>query len=155
MVERSLDVRKVHRFEPCTAHQIKKRGVQFPQRAQFNKKFMWKNLSPTIYRKRLIIECKLNTKITDKTVDEYLIELSKLLKMTLVAGPLTRNNPRYGISSYIYWEESGTHFYYWNKPFPFLSIDIYSCKSFSSEEAVEFTHKYFNATELVFKEIQV
>ena len=116
---------------------------------------MWKDLSPTIFRKRLIIEAKPYAEVIEQQVDAYLQELSTLLKMTLVAGPLTRNNPRYGISSYIYWEESGTHFYHWKHPFPFLSVDIYTCKPFSVNEAVEFTRKYFKATELVWKEVDV
>src|SRR3989338_5620768 len=89
---------------------------------------MWKNLSPKIYRKRLIIEGKPSVIVDKKRIDNYLKRLSKLLKMTLVAGPLTRENPKYGLSSYIYWEESGTHLYYWHKPFPFVSVDIYTCR---------------------------
>ena len=67
-------------------------------------KSMWKDLSPTIYRKRLIIEGKPSIIVNKTKIDNYLKRLSKLLKMTLVLGPLTRENPRYGLSSYIYWE---------------------------------------------------
>lgn len=110
-----------------------------------------KNLSPTIFRQRLVIEATLNSTINKKQIDEYLKKLSKLLKMTLVMGPLTRENPRYGLSSYIYWEESGTHLYYWHKPYPFLSVDIYTCKKFDIKVAVEFTKKFFNVKEIVSK----
>ncbi|KKP43558.1 MAG: hypothetical protein UR46_C0019G0006 [Parcubacteria group bacterium GW2011_GWA1_33_6] len=115
---------------------------------------MWKDLSPTIYRKRLIIEGVPNKVVDKNKIDDYLNRLSKLLKMTLVIAPLTRENPRYGLSSYIYWEESGTHFYYWHKPFPFLSIDIYTCKKFETKVAMEFTRKYFAMGKIVFKEIR-
>ena len=114
---------------------------------------MWKNLSPKIYRKRLIIEGKPSVIVNKKRIDDYLKRLSKLLKMTPVAGPLTRENPKYGLSSYIYWEESGTHFYYWHKPFPFLSVDIYTCKKFRNEAAIKFTKKHFGITQIVWKEV--
>lgn len=114
---------------------------------------MWKNLSPSIYRTRLIIEGTPSSEVGIKEVDGYLKKLSKLLKMTLVMGPLTRENPRYGLSSYIYWEESGTHFYYWKKPFPFLSVDIYTCKKFKTKMAIDFTKKHFSLSKIAWKEI--
>lgn len=114
---------------------------------------MWKNLSPTIHRQRLIIEGITFSVVDRNKVDDYLIELSNLLKMTLVMGPLTRENPKYGLSSYVYWEESGTHFYFWYKPFPFLSVDIYTCKKFNAKAAVDFTKKHFAITKISWKEI--
>lgn len=114
---------------------------------------MWKDLSPTIYRQRLVIEGIPNKAIEAKSVDQYLKRLSRLLKMTLVMGPLTRTNPRYGRSSYIYWEESGTHFYTWDKPFPFFSVDIYTCKKFKVKDAVDFTKKFFKTKEIVWKQV--
>ncbi len=112
-----------------------------------------KDLAPQIYRQRLVIEATLLSPIKKESVNVYLKKLSKLLKMTLVMGPLTRENPRYGFSSYIYWEESGTHFYYWHKPFPFLSVDIYSCKKFDKSNAVRFTKEFFKAKEIVAKSV--
>jgi|ERR1035437_1271086 S-adenosylmethionine decarboxylase len=114
-----------------------------------------KNLSPTIYRKRIVIELVPGVLVNTKKVDVYLKKLSKLLKMRLVRGPMTRKNPRYGISSYIYWEESGTHFYFWEKPFPFLSVDIYTCKKFVNKAAVDFTKKYFKAKKSEWKEVKI
>src|SRR3989338_2490669 len=113
---------------------------------------MWKDLSPTIYRKRLIIEGVPNKVVDKNKIDDYLNRLSKLLKMTLVIAPLTRENPRYGLSSYIYWEESGTHFYHWKNPL-FFSVDIYTCKKFKTEVAVEFTKNYFQVSEVVWKDV--
>ena len=112
-----------------------------------------KDLAPKIFRQRLIIEATLHSAIVKHKVDEYLKKLSKLLNMTLVMGPLTRENLRYGFSSYIYWEESGTHFYYWHKPYPFLSVDIYTCKKFDVDTAVNFTEEFFGAKEIVFKSV--
>lgn len=114
---------------------------------------MWKNLAPSIHRQRLIIEGVPEVTVNRRMIDTYLKLLSKVLNMTLVMGPLTRENPRYGYSSYIYWEESGTHFYFWHKPFPFISVDIYSCKKFQPVKAVSFTKKHFRLNKLVWKDI--
>ena len=112
-----------------------------------------KDLAPEIYRQRLVIEAKPTIEITKEKIDEYLKKLSKILNMALVFGPLTRKNEEYGYSSYVYWEESGTHLYHWYKPFPFLTIDIYTCKKFSNEEAAKFTEDFFGAKEIVWKEV--
>jgi S-adenosylmethionine/arginine decarboxylase-like enzyme len=48
-------------------------------------------------------------------------------------------------------ENSGAHFYAWEKPLLFFSVDIYTCKEFSPEAAAEFTKKYFGSTKQVFR----
>jgi len=110
---------------------------------------MWKNLAPTIYRKRLIIEGTPSIAVNKRVIGSYLKKLSRLLRMNLVMGPLTRTNPKYGFSSYIYWEESDTHLYFWHKPFPFLSVDIYTCKRFNTKTAITFTKRHFKFTKVV------
>ncbi len=112
-----------------------------------------KDLAPTIFRQRLIIEATLNANTNKQSIDEYLKNLSDLLDMTIVMDPLTRENPKYGFSSYVYWEESGTHLYHWHKPYPFLSVDIYTCKQFDVDTAVTFTKDFFGAKEIVFKSV--
>ena len=47
---------------------------------------MWRNLSPTIYRKRLIIEGTPTVPVNRVVINRYLRDLSPLLRMTLVMG---------------------------------------------------------------------
>ncbi len=112
-----------------------------------------KDLCPDIFRQRMIIEGTCGISINKKLISQYLFNLSKLLKMKAVWGPKVRKNPRYGFSAYIYWEESGCHFYFWYKPYPFLSVDIYTCKKFMPRQALEFTRKFFKIEKIVSKSL--
>ncbi len=116
---------------------------------------MWKNLAPKIIRQRLIIEGKALNLIDDKQLKEYLSKLSDKLEMTTLTEPIAHLSKKYGWAGWIHWDSSGCHFYAWDKPFPFFSVDIYTCKPFSVEKAVEFTKKFFNTREIVWKEVKV
>ena len=112
-----------------------------------------KDLSPKIYRQRLIVEGKCDKPITDSQIKEYLSKLSDALKMKILINPVTHKSDKYGWAGWIHWETSGCHFYAWDKPFPFFSSDIYTCKEFNVKVAVEFTRNFFLATEVVFKQV--
>lgn len=112
---------------------------------------MWKDLAPEIYRQRLVIEGKPNYSITDADIREYLSKLSKVLKMKTVLKPITHKSTKFGWAGWIHWETSGAHFYAWDVPFLFFSVDIYTCKKFDDSVAVKFTKKFFNVDGLVFK----
>ena len=111
------------------------------------------NLAPQIFRQRLIIEGKCSQPITDKQIKEYLSNLSEALNMKTLSKPVTNKSDKFGWAGWIHWESSGCHFYAFDKPFPFFSSDIYTCKKFDVKTAVKFTQEFFNATEIEFKEI--
>ncbi|MFT7616037.1 MAG: hypothetical protein ACI8Y7_000865, partial [Candidatus Woesearchaeota archaeon] len=60
---------------------------------------------------------------------------------------------KYGWAGWVHWENSGAHFYAWDRPEVFFSIDIYTCKEFADDTAVAFTKDFFSATKIVFKRI--
>ena len=68
------------------------------------------------------------------------------------ARPATHQSPLYGWAGWIHWETSGAHFYAWDEPAVFFSVDVYACKAFSPHAVVELTREWFDATEVVFKE---
>ena len=109
------------------------------------------DLAPMIVRQRLVIEGIPAAAISDTQIKEYLSHLSRVLKMDTLLEPITHNSDKYGWSGWIHWETSGAHFYAWEKPMLFFSVDIYTCKAFEEEAAVEFTKHYFAAKELVFR----
>ena len=111
-----------------------------------------KDLAPNIHRQRLVIEGYPSEPISDENIKSYLSELSDRLKMKLLLSPVTHRSDKYGWAGWIHWESSGAHFYAWEQPLLFFSVDIYTCKEFSNEEAVAFTQEFFNATEIVSKE---
>jgi len=110
-----------------------------------------KNIAPEIYRQRAVIEGKPGFTIGDKHIKEYLAQLSKKLNMQTLIEPVTHKSPKFGWAGWIHWETSGAHFYAWDRPFLFFSSDIYTCKEFDVNTAVEFTKEFFKADDLVFK----
>lgn len=111
-----------------------------------------KDLAPTIYRQRLIIEGYPTAPITDDQIKNYLSQLSKVLDMVELLTPVTHRSDLYGWAGWIHWETSGAHFYAWEQPLLFFSVDIYTCKKFSVEAAVKFTRQFFLANDVVWKE---
>jgi hypothetical protein len=111
-----------------------------------------KDLAPTIYRQRLVIEGYPAAPITDQQIKEYLSALSVETGMKLLLEPITHRSDKFGWAGWIHWETSGAHFYAWEQPILFFSVDIYTCKAFDPTTTVEFTKRYFNATEITSRE---
>jgi S-adenosylmethionine decarboxylase len=110
-----------------------------------------KDLAPEIWRQRMVIEGYPSRSITDEDIVRYLSELSKVLDMVTLIKPVTHQSDKYGWAGWIHWETSGAHFYAWDQPRLFFSVDIYTCKEFSFEEALKFTQNFFDTTECVWK----
>jgi hypothetical protein len=111
-----------------------------------------RDLAPGIYRQRLVIEGYPARAIIDTEIKQYLKQLSEVLGMVTLIEPVTHRSDKYGEAAWIHWETSGAHFYAWDQPLLFFSVDIYTCKAFKSEDAVEFTRKFFNATDIEHKD---
>ncbi len=109
------------------------------------------DLAPSILRQRLVIEGYPEKSITAHEIEEYLSELSNVCGMTTLLDPVTHCSDTYGWAGWIHWETSGAHFYAWDRPVLFFSVDIYTCKAFSPEDAVEFTQEFFQATSITSK----
>ena len=112
-----------------------------------------KDLAPKIHRQRLIIEGNCKNLISSSQIKEYLSKLSIQLKMKTLIEPITHQSDKYGWAGWIHWETSGAHFYAWDKPTPFFSVDIYTCKKFDDKTAIDFTKEFFKTTDLVSKSV--
>ena len=84
-----------------------------------------KDLAPEIYRQRAIIEGYPNKSLIAQEIKEYLKGLSNVLKMLTLTEPVTHRSPKFGEAAWIHWESSGAHFYAWDQPRLFFSVDIY------------------------------
>lgn len=104
-----------------------------------------RDLAPEIHRQRLVIEGVPEAPITDTQIRDYLSKLSEVLDMTTLVDPVTNHSSRYGWAGWIHWETSGAHFYAWERPRLFFSVDIYTCKPFRDVDAVAFTREFFGA----------
>ncbi len=111
-----------------------------------------RDLAPEIFRQRMVVEGLTPKPITDQQIKNYLFTLSDRLGMVTLIEPVTHRSDLYGWAGWIHWESSGAHFYAWEQPKLFFSVDIYTCKSFLAKTAVDFTKEFFNATTIEFKE---
>lgn len=109
-----------------------------------------KDLAPEIYRQRAVIEGYPKEPLKDHQIKEYLSGLSVALGMVKLTEPITHRSPTYGEAAWIHWETSGAHFYAWDQPKLFFSVDIYTCKAFDIHDAVKYTEDFFGVKDLVF-----
>ncbi|HVC24527.1 MAG TPA: S-adenosylmethionine decarboxylase [Acidimicrobiales bacterium] len=91
--------------------------------------------------------------IDDVAIRDYLSRLSEVCGMRRLIEPVTHRSDAYGWAGWVHWETSGAHFYAWEKPLLFFSVDIYTCAPFSTEDVVAFTRSYFGARRIVAKEL--
>lgn len=110
------------------------------------------DLAPDIYRQRAVIEGYPSNTISAEEIKDYLKKLSDVLEMKALIDPVTHRSDKYGEAGWIHWETSGAHFYAWEQPRLFFSVDIYTCKEFKVEDAVRFTQEYFGAKKIAYKE---
>ena len=117
-----------------------------------------KDLAPSIYRQRLVIEGIYSVQITPHLLEEYMHGLSSEMKMTIVYGPIVQNlaekiNPVHkGYEAIMIWAASGASVYTWDMG-NFFTVDIYTCTRFDPLHAVKFTESFFHTKEIVFKEV--
>lgn len=111
-----------------------------------------KDLAPEIFRQRAVLEGYPNKPLTASEIKQYLTELSDALGMHTLIPPVTHRSPLYGEAAWIHWETSGAHFYAWDKPRLFFSVDIYTCKPFDVSSAVRFTEGFFGIKGIEYKE---
>lgn len=110
-----------------------------------------RDLAPMIYRQRLIVEGIAPQTIGEEQISQYLSELSDVCGMERLIDPVTHRSEQFGWAGWIHWETSGAHFYAWDEPVAFFSVDIYTCRPFDPMRALEFTAEFFDADELVAK----
>ncbi len=110
------------------------------------------DLAPEIHRQRLVVEGLCREPIDAVAIRRYLSKLSEIISMITLTEPVTHKSPLYGWAGWIHWETSGAHFYAWDTPRLFFSVDVYACKAFSVDEVVAFTRKFFAADDVVWKD---
>lgn len=110
------------------------------------------DLAPQILRQRLVVEGYPAKAIAEAEIKDYLSQLSEITRMTRLLEPVTHRSDLYGWAGWIHWETSGAHFYAWEKPLRFFSVDIYTCKQFDPELVVDFTRGFFQASHITAKD---
>ena len=115
----------------------------------------WRNLAPDLIRQRLIIEGTTEKIVMPEKIKKFLIDISRVTNMESISGPFAYSAHEMGYGGWIHWKTSGTHFYSYPTTPPLFTIDMYTCKPFSIEKAIDFVKKYFNPIDIVYKEIKI
>lgn len=108
-----------------------------------------RDLAPGIHRQRLVVEGLVTRSIDAEDIVRYLKELGRITEMRVLTEPVTHASPLYGWAGWVHWETSGAHFYAWDAPYQFFSVDVYTCKAFDAAMVTAFTTDFFGATETV------
>lgn len=116
---------------------------------------VWKNLAPNLIRQRLIIEGTTKKIVEPEQMKKYLLELAKVSDMEVLEEPVAYTAHEMGYGGWIHWKSSGAHFYSYPTNPPLFTVDTYTCKPFSVKKVVDFTKKFFNVIDIVWKEIEV
>lgn len=116
---------------------------------------MWKNLAPGLIRQRVIFEGTTEKIIEPGEIKKYLLGLAEVCSMEVLAEPEAHSAHNMGYGGWIHWKSSGAAFYSYPTNPPLFTVDCYTCKPFSAEKAADFTKKFFNVIDLVWKEIEV
>jgi S-adenosylmethionine decarboxylase len=130
-------------YDALTAITTTKRGVVYENPNSFP------DLAPAIHRQRLVVEGEPRSSIGADRIRAYLRALSEVCAMTVLLDPVTHRSDRYGWAGWIHWETSGAHFYAWDEPQRFFSVDIYTCKAFDPIEVVDFTAEFLDTERVV------
>jgi S-adenosylmethionine decarboxylase len=113
-----------------------------------------RNLMPSIYRQRLIVEAIYGIAIDENILLNFCFGLSTLIGMKIVFGPkIFResekiNSKHAGYECVVVWAESGFSLYTWENN-SFLTLDIYSCKEFDLLTVSGYVMEYFKVKEFV------
>lgn len=91
----------------------------------------WHELDSSIFRKRLSITGSVEKKMTPDKAGTYLSGLCEQINMTGLNRPLVIGN-----TAWMHWETSGTVMS-WREGI--VTLDIYTCKQFNSDDALDFT----------------
>lgn len=111
------------------------------------------DLAPMIHRQRLVVEGIPPRPLGPDDITGYLAALGSAIDMVVLTDPVTHRSERYGWAGWVHWETSGAHFYAWEQPLLFFSVDVYSCKPFDPRDVVELTETYLGATPVVARSI--
>jgi hypothetical protein len=109
----------------------------------------YRDLAPEILRQRLVVEGTCSRSIDADAITRYLNGLSTVCDMSVLLEPVTHRSDRYGWAGWVHWEASGAHFYAWEHPRLFFSVDVYACAPLPAREVVAYTRTFFDATSLV------
>jgi hypothetical protein len=107
-----------------------------------------KNLAPSITRQRLLIEGFYKIDVNKKVIINYFKTITKSLNLKMYGEPIIFSpggegkEINQGYDAFVPLIDSGISVYVWANA-KFLSLIIYTCKSFDENKALEVTKKFW------------
>ena len=112
-----------------------------------------KNLAPNITRQRLLIEGFYQIDADKSVITNYFNEITKALNLRMYGEPIIFSpggegkEENQGYDAFVPLIDSGISVYVWSNA-KFLSLIIYTCKSFDENKALEVTKKFWGIDEI-------
>ncbi len=115
-----------------------------------------KNLAPTIFRQRLLIEGFYTITVDEAAIKNYFKNITETLELKMYGEPIIFSpaslgkQDNQGYDAFAPLIDSGISLYVWSNQ-RFLSAVIYTCKGFNEKLAVDNTKSFFEITEIEFQ----
>ncbi len=116
-----------------------------------------KNLAPDITRQRLLIEGFYDIEVDKNVIKNFFQAFTGHMALKVYGEPIIFSpggegkEENQGYDAFIPLIDSGISLYVWSNS-RFLSMIIYTCKSFDADKAVYFTKEFFKAEKIEYKE---
>ena len=113
-----------------------------------------RDLAPDILRQRLIIEGFFSVDVDEAVIRDYFGRLTESLELRTYGEPTIFSpaggegrEENAGYDAFVPLIDSGISLYVWTGP-RFLSVVLFTCKSFDADRAVQVTREFFGIVEL-------
>jgi S-adenosylmethionine/arginine decarboxylase-like enzyme len=112
-----------------------------------------KDLAPDIVRQRLLIEGLYTAEIDQAAVEKYLVDVAAHLGLRTYGAPIVHAPGGAGkddnecFDAFIPLIDSGISLYVWSRKRFFAAV-LFTCKSFDTNAALNFTRRHFAASEM-------
>ena len=113
-------------------------------------------MAPNIKRQRLLIEGFFSIDVDQKAIEHFFKQILLGLELKAYGKPIIFSpggegkEANQGYDAFIPLIDSGISLYIWSEP-KFVSIIIYTCKSFDQAKALEITQSFFDISEIEFQ----
>lgn len=112
-----------------------------------------KKLAPNITRQRLLIEGFYKIDVDKSVIQNYFKEITEVLNLRVYGEPIIFSpggegkEENQGYDAFVPLIDSGISVYVWSNS-KFLSLIIYTCKSFDENKALEVTKDFWKIDEI-------
>ena len=110
-----------------------------------------KDLAPSVYRQRLLLEGYFDDEMTEERVRTYLLQLAEALDLRTYSDPIVfqpasgmGKDENAGFDAFVPLIDSGISAYFWSGAC-FFSILIYTCKGFEADTGIAKTRELLQA----------